>query len=328
MSKPKPRIAIVGLGLIGASMGMALREAGVASAVIGHDKDPEVGGRAKKLGAADKIQWNLISACENVDMVIVATPVGATKETLEAIGPHLRADCIVIDTGGVKAPVLQWADELLPEQVHFVGGNPIIRIPVDVGMGVDGARPDLFRNGVFCLVPLPRTNEKAVEQAAKLASILGAQPLFCDPLEHDGLLAAVDQLPSFLALALLDMVIHQPTWRELGKMAGSSFEGATRLAMTAPRASAELYLSNRDNILRWIDAFSASLVELREMLADEQAEELAQRISHAQGERDRWLQLSQEGQWAEGKQPELPPRPSVADTLFGTFWRKVPKRDS
>jgi prephenate dehydrogenase len=309
-------------------MGLALREAGVASAVIGHDKDPEVGGRAKKMGAVDKVKWNLISACENADMVILATPVGAMEETLETIGPHLRSDCIVLDTGGIKVPVLQWAEALLPEQIHFVGCNPIVRAPVGLGKGVEGARPDLFRGGVFCLMPLPRTKEKAVDQVVKLTSILGAQPLFCDPVEHDALLAAVDQLPSFLALALLETVIHEPAWRELRKMAGSSFGGATRLAVTDPSAAAEAFLSNRENILRWLDTFSVTLARLRSMLAEEQTEELAQRFREAQTEREKWLQLSQEGKWAEGNRAELPERPGVMDTLFGTFWRKVPKRDS
>lgn len=328
MSSQKPRIAIVGLGLIGASLGLALRETGAASAVIGHDKDPEVGSQAKKMEAVDKVQWNLISACESADMVIVATPVAAMEETFEVIGPHLRPDCVVLDMGGIKVPVLQWAEKYLPDQVHFIGCDPIVRAPVGVGKGPEGARPDLFRNGVFCLTPLPRANENAVDQVVKLASIVGAQTLFFDPVEHDALLAAVDQLPALLALSLLDTVIHEPAWRELRKLAGSSFDGATRLAVSDPSSLVALFLANRANILRWLDSFSDSLGELRAMLAEEQTEALTQRFSDAQTEREQWLQSRQEDQWSEAVRPEVLPRPNVMDTLFGTFWRKVPKRDS
>ena len=101
MSKPKPNITIVGLGLIGTSMGLALRQAGVASAVIGHDKDLAVANQARKREAVDKVDWNLISACEKADLVILAVPLDAIEPTLKAIGPYLRPGCVVIDTANL-----------------------------------------------------------------------------------------------------------------------------------------------------------------------------------------------------------------------------------
>ncbi len=327
MSKPKPRITIVGLGLIGGSMGMALREAEVASVIVGHDKELTVGKQAKKMGAVDQADWNLISACENSDLVILATPVGAIKPTLEAIAPYLKPYCVVIDTASLKAQVLDWADEVLPEQVFFVGTNPVLNVVVEGQGGLDAARSDLFQRGLFCLVPSVRADPAAVKLAADLVTILGARPLFLDAAEHDGLLAAVSHLPPLLGLALLEMTVGQPTWRELRKVAGSSFESSTQLPFTDAADYSEMCVSNRENILRWLDAFSASLASIRRMLAEEQSEELKQRFEEALKERGQWLQDRAEGRWEEDTGQVVPERVSLTENLLGTFWRRKPKRD-
>jgi prephenate dehydrogenase len=327
VSKPKPRITIVGLGLIGGSMGMALREAEIASVVVGHDKDLTVSKQAKKMGAVDQAEWNLISACENSDLVILATPVGAIRPTLEAMAQYLKPYCVVIDTASLKAQVLNWADEILPEQVFFVGSDPVLNMVVEGQGGLEAARPDLFQRGLFCLVPSVKADPAAVKLAVDLVTILGARPLFLDAVEHDGLLAAVSHLPPLLGLALLEMAIGQPTWRELRKVAGPSFESSTHLPFTDAAGYSEMCVSNRANILRWLDAFAASLASIRETLAEGQSEELKQRFEEALAERGRWLQDRAEGSWEEDAGPEVPERVGLTDNLLGTFWRRMPKRD-
>ena len=327
MSKPKPRITIVGLGLIGGSMGMALREADVASIVVGHDKELTIGKRAKKVGAVDQAEWNLISACEDSDLVILATPVGAIRPTLEAIAPYLKPYCVVIDTASLKAQVLDWADEILPEQVFFVGSNPVLNSVVEGQGGLDAARSDLFQRGLFCMVPSVKADPAAVKLAADLVTILGARPLFLDAAEHDGLLAAVSHLPPLLGLALLETAMGQPTWRELRKVAGSSFASSTQLPFTDAADYSEMCVSNRENILRWLDAFSASLASIRNILTAGQSEELKQRFEEALEERGKWLEDRAEGRWEEDTGQVIPERVSLTDNLLGTFWRRKPKRD-
>ena len=326
MDKPKPRVTIVGLGLIGGSIGLALRQAEVTSAVVGHDKDREAGNQAKKLGAVDRSEWNLVSACEESDLVILATPVGAIEDTLRAISPYLRPGCVVIDTATLKTPVLAWATEILPDTVHFVGGDPIVG-PASSGQGgLSAARADLFQKSLFCLVPSPRAEEGAVKLVTDLVWILGAQPLFVDATEHDGLRAAVEHLPAILALALLEMTTSQPTWRELRKVAGPSFEASTHLASADPAAYDELYAANRDNVLRWMDAFSASWASIRQALAENQFEELPKRFERALQERNKWLHDRAEGLWTDGPRTELPDKPSLLDTFLGGYWRKDRRR--
>jgi prephenate dehydrogenase len=232
-----------------------------------------------------------------------------------------------VDTAPLKKPVLAWADEILPEQVHFVGGNPILAPSEESQSGLEGARADLFRKGLFCLVPSPTADSAAVKLATDLVSILGAKPLYFDPVEHDGQLAFVEHLPLILGLALLQTATEQPTWRELRKVAGPAFRSSTDLAVGDPAAASELCLSNRENVARWIDALIASLASIRQSLIDNQAEELAGRFTIAKEERDRWLQDWASGEWYEGSRTEMPTRRSMMDNLFGTFWRRKPKRD-
>jgi prephenate dehydrogenase len=327
VSASKPRISIVGLGLIGGSIGLALRQAGVASTVIGHDRDRLANSEAKKLGAVDRVEWNLISACEGSDFIILATPAGAIEETLEVIGPYLRPGCVVMDTASLKRPVLAWAAQHLPDQVHFVGGDPILSATVSGQGGLEAARADLFRGGLFCLVPASTTDSDAVKLAADLVSLLGAKPLFLDAEEHDGLLAAVDHLPVLLALVMMETLVRQPAWRELRKVAGPAFEACTQLITPLSVADSDLFVLNRDNVVRWIDELSASLDSIRSVLIDQETEALVDRFLNAQEERQKWLADHASGERHEGPRTEMPPRMSLMDSLFGTFWRRKPKKD-
>jgi prephenate dehydrogenase len=233
-----------------------------------------------------------------------------------------------MDTASVKGPVMAWAAENLPDQVHFVGGDPILGAAAPGQGGVKTARADLFQRGVFCLVPSPRADSDSVKLAADLVTILGARPLFVDAAEHDGLLGAVEHLPFILALALLEAVTRQPTWRELRKLAGPAFETSTALVASNSVAHSELYLLNRENVLRWIDSLSASLASVREVLAGSQEGAFASRVEEAAQERHRWMVDRVEGQWHEGPRTEMPERPSMMDTFFGTFWRRKSREQS
>jgi prephenate dehydrogenase len=321
VSEQKPIVSIVGLGLVGASIGLSLRKAAVASQVIGHDKNPEASGQAKKAGAVDRTTWNLISACDKADLVILALPFDAVEATLRAIAPHLRAECVVVDTATQKAPVIQWANEILPESVHFVGLDPILPPDPTAGHSHAVPRPDLFQGGLICVVPSDRASPDAVRLAISLVAILGAKPLFCDAQEHDGLMALADQLPPVLALALLETAIHEPTWRELRKFAGAGFETATQPAASDPAALSALCRANRDNVLRWLDAFSAALGSIRDALAGDDATALTKLFDEAGRERNTWLQLRAKGEWEETARPDMP-KLNLLQPFIGGLWER------
>ena len=169
---PKPRITIVGLGLIGSSIGLALSREQRDFEIIGHDKSSAAAGQAKKLQAVDKTEWNLISACDGAGLVILALPLGAIRETMQAVAGELAEGAVVMDTASVKAPVQAWADELLPSNVPFVGTNPI------VGSDATGditARADLFEGRLWAICPSPSTDERGSEDRFRSGPAAGGR---------------------------------------------------------------------------------------------------------------------------------------------------------
>jgi prephenate dehydrogenase len=321
VTTPKPHISIVGLGLVGRSLGLALRQAEVASAVVGHDRDRQLSADAKSHGAVDRTEWNLISAVEKSDIVILSEPIDALAATMQAIGPYLRPGCVVMDTASLKGPVLAWAAEYLPEQVHFVGTDPILPF----GSSSEPARADLFQRSMFCVVPSATADEASVRLISDLVGILGAQPLFLDAAEHDGLLGGVEHLPRLLALALLEMAVQQPSWRELRRVAGPAFEAGTRLGEEDAAALSLLALSNRENLVRWLDSYSTVLIAVRQALAE--GEPLTARFQKAGEERQKWLADQAAGRWQEGPATEMPARTSLLDAFLGSSWRKRSRKE-
>jgi prephenate dehydrogenase len=261
-------------------------------------------------------------------VIILAIPTAGIEATLKAIAPYVRPGCVIVDTASLKVPVMAWAEEILPEEVHFVGMDPIIGETTALAGGLEAARADLFHNRLICLALTPKTEPSVVDLATNLVAILGAKPLFMDAAEHDGLMGAVDQLPSLLALTLLDTVVEQPAWRELRKMAGASFETGTNLTSNDPAAYSALFLSNRDNVLRWIDSFSASLASMRQTLAAGEQKPLTECFKTLIEERNRWLHDREQGVWETTAVGEMPPKPNVlADMFLGGLGRKRPKKE-
>jgi prephenate dehydrogenase len=314
----KPRIAIVGLGLIGGSIGLALRQTGNDYEVVGHDREPSVASQARKLGAVSKTEWNLISACEEADLIVIATPVMAIKETLTAIASYLKPGCLVTDTANIKGPVMAWAKEILPDTVNFVGGNPIISQEGSLPTGIEGARADLFQGGLYCLTPSPEAAPQAVELATDLVYLLGAKPFFLDAAEHDGLVASVDHLPFILSAALLETTIASPAWREMRKLAGDAFQSATHFSSGEVATYRDACLTNGENIVRWIDTCLAKLTELREVIAAQEAEKLEKTFDEVMSTRDRWLRDKAEGRWETAEEiPATSPQQGFLRRLIG-----------
>lgn len=310
----KPRITIIGLGFIGGSIGLALRQAQDDFEVVGHDREPQVAGQARKLGAVDRTDWNLISACEKADLIIIATPLMGVKQTLEAIAPYLKKGCLITDTASLKGPVLDWADQFLPPEVHFVGGNPIV---VTSSMGLETARDDLFAGNLYCLIPSPKAAPQAVQLATDLVHLLGARPYFLDAAEHDGLMAGVDQLPSILSITLLRTVTGSASWREMRRLAGSVFEKATCSGSNDPTTYRDACLLNRQNMVRWIDSYQADLNQLKEWLTTGDEEKLLEVFEEGLAARQKWLLAREEGHWDLEEMPELSPQTGFLKRFIG-----------
>lgn len=257
------QITIVGLGFIGVSMGLALRESGGGMWIIGHDREPSRARQARKMGAIDRAEWNLIRACEGADVVVLALPAEGLRDTLEAMAADLKPGCLVTDTATVKGAVLHWAEEWLPPQVAFVGGDPVIQSP---GQGLDDARADLFQGRLYCLTPGVNVPPAAVQQAADLVRLLGAEPYFLDAEEHDGLRAAVEHLPALLTALLLREVAHSPAPREMKRLRGQLLSQASALMSGEATTYRSLCLANASAISYWLRAMRRGLRELEQLV--------------------------------------------------------------
>ena len=311
----RPCITIVGTGLIGSSLGMAiLRSRGNEIDVLGHDIDPAQAGLAKRMGAVTKVDRNLISACAKADMLILATPARAIRETLELVANDLKAGCVVTDTASVKVPVLQWADELLPPEVSFIGGDPIL---FGDEAGIESARADLFTDRQYCITPSPRATEEAVRLVTDLIAMAGAIPHYIDPYEHDGLIGATEHLADIASVVLLRTLTTSGGWRDMRRMCGATFDRVTCFSSTDPLEYSGRALLNKENLLRWIDNLQAELSSFR-MLVEREDDQAIQVYYQTEMEnRLQWLQDQASQNW--GNMPEKTEIPTAGEFMSEMF---------
>lgn len=322
------QITIVGLGQIGASVGLALSEHTNIVYRVGHDRDLGIARRAEKAGALDKVMINLPSAVREADLVLLSLPMDQIRETLAIIAQDLKESAVVMDTGPVKEVVASWAGELLPEGRYYVGLTPVLN-PVylrAIDSGVDAAHPDLFRGGLMAIVSPLHTPSEAIKLAADLTRLLGAGPLFADPLEMDGLMAATHTLPQLMAAALLNATVDQPGWNEGRKVAGRSYTEATGAIMhpTSAETLKAAALLNRDNVIRVVDGLIASLQTIRNDIEGNQADALEDRLKRAREGQERWWKERQSASWTGEEAPavEMPKASDLFGRLLGMGGRR------
>lgn len=301
----RPTIAIIGLGLVGTSIGLALRrEKPDEFDIIGHDRNFGRARSVRKRGAVNKLDWNLINACEKADMVIIATPLEGVRETLEVTAGYLKEGCVVIDTASLKGQVMDWAKAHLPDSLSFIGSDPIISPD---SQGVEAATPDLFQGALWCLCPATNATPEAVKLVSDMIYLLGAKPYFLDPWEHDGLMAGVGHLPLVLSAALLRMTFGAEIWRELRKVIGASYEAVTSLPSNDARFYRDIFIHNRDNVLRWLDLYVEELRSFKELIATGDAEALTEAFDKAVDAHILWREQRKDGYPdIATERPELP----------------------
>jgi prephenate dehydrogenase len=324
------QLTIVGMGQIGASVGLALADQTEVIHRLGHDRDIRIARRAEKMGALDKVSINLPSAVEEADMVLLALPVDQIRETLEIVRDDLKEGAVVMDTGPVKQVVAAWVEELLPPGRFYVGLSPVLN-PVylhDIDYGPEAAHPDLFRDGLIGIVSPPGVPSDAIKLAADLTRLLGANPLFADPLEMDGLVAATHILPQLMAASLLNATIGQPGWQEGRKVAGRSYAEVTAPVMypTEPKTLTTAAMLNRENVMRVLDSLVASMNAIRNDLSTEDSETLEERLIRAREGRKVWLQGRMTADWA-AEEVSTVEAPTVSE-MFGRFIGRGRKKEN
>jgi prephenate dehydrogenase len=255
-------VAVLGVGLIGGSIGLATRRRADAQ-VCGYDPDERVRAKALQLGAIDRAASSVAEAVADADVVFVATPVGALGETVGEALAAAGADCVISDVGSTKRVLVAAGAD-----ARFIGGHPLAGAET---AGVEHAREDLFEDAVWYLTPATDSTAGVLyERLHRLLTGIGARPTAIDADTHDRLLATVSHLPHVLA----NLVVAQAA-STLGDAAqgrvpavGPSFRDATRVAGANSAIWTDIYMSNRDALVAAIDDFSARLAQVRANLQD------------------------------------------------------------
>ncbi|HEY5730025.1 MAG TPA: prephenate dehydrogenase/arogenate dehydrogenase family protein [Anaerolineales bacterium] len=295
------QITIIGLGQVGASIGLALKGRGANVTLVGHDKDNRAAKAAQDAGAVDTYKYNLPDSVRNAQIVILALPFAEVRETLEVIAPDLQERALVLDTALSKGTVAGWARELIPQGRFYIGLFPSIHPDRLHGIdyGVKAASVDLFEKGVTLITTPQGTPENVFKLATDFVALLGSTPLFMDTIEADGLLGKVQILPQLIAAALLDCTLDQPGWQESKKLAGRPYAAVTSgLAYHDDAISLrDASLENRENMVRLLNSYITSLINLRDEIEDQDRDALLMRLENSWNGRVRWVDERVKADW-------------------------------
>jgi prephenate dehydrogenase len=317
------QITIIGLGQIGASIGMALKDKKTSLRRVGFDKDLSAARAAETLGVVDQIK-GIPEAVREADIVLLCLPLGEMRATLQKIGLQLKENAILMDTAPLKSPMVEWIKATLPAGRFYIGLVPAVTMEALSGleMGFKAARPDLFKNTVMVVDAPPGTPFEVEQLAMNFVRLLDAKPMLADIAESDGLMTTVHLLPQLTSAALLNATIDQPGWAEARKLAGRPFVGVTGgLAYyDDPASLMDAALANRPVVIHALDMMMASLKGLRDDIEKGDEEGLKVRLGQAFDARERWLDERGAAEWLKegGEALELPELgEQILQTLFG-----------
>lgn len=280
----KTTVTIIGLGLMGGSLALALREAEGSTGplrIIGVGRNPATLEAALTARATDAGTTDLAEGVRQADIVVLAAPVRAILRQIPEVGRHARPGALVLDLGSTKAQICAALAEL-PDGLQPVGGHPMCG--KEVG-GFAAAEAGLYRGKTFVLCPLPRTAPDALDRAAALVTAIGARPVIADPAAHDRAAAAISHLPYAAAVALVNAVAAAGdplAWQ----LAASGFRDTTRLAASDVDMMLDILLTNRPAVLEWLGELQGQLADLKLALITGDEAALRAQLAAAQARRE------------------------------------------
>jgi prephenate dehydrogenase len=298
------RVAVLGVGLIGGSIGLAARECLDDAEVVGFGRSPERLERARELGAIDRVAGSLAQALEGASACFCCAPVGALGVQVAAALDAAGEDCVVTDVGSIKGGVVDVADD-----PRFVGGHPIAGAET---AGVEHARAELFQGATWYLTPTSATSGVLFERLHRLVAALGARPVAIDAESHDRLLATVSHLPHVLANALVTEAAGALGEEDAAlPRVGPSFRDATRVAGANSAIWTDIYVANREAIAAEIDAVVERLHEAAALLRAGDAGAVTAWNERAAEARRRLLEADLAGGVVHELRTTVPNRPGI-----------------
>ncbi len=253
------RVTIIGLGLIGGSLGLAIREKRLAERIIGVSRRPSTIRKAKAIKAVHATTLDIKKGVEGSDLIILAAPVLTIIKLAERISNCLKKGAIVIDAGSTKRHIVSKIESLLPQGVSFIGSHPIAGSEKS---GVGFADKDLFKGAYCILTKTERTNKKALNKIKRFWSRLGIKVEIMSPYAHDKVISRLSHLPHVTSVALANTCFKKDL-----RLTGGGFKDTTRIASGRPELWKDILVTNRSNILRDIKAHKRELSLISSALA-------------------------------------------------------------
>jgi prephenate dehydrogenase len=280
------KLVIFGVGLIGGSVALALKQAGLNTHIVGVGRSPHSLDEALSLNIIDSAESDIAIALKDADMVLIAAPVAQTTAILQNIQPHITPQMVITDAGSTKSDVLANAQVVLGAQFsQFVGGHPIAGAEKS---GASAAKADLYIQKNVIITPTAQTNAEATLAVQQLWQSCGAVVSEMSAATHDGIFAAVSHLPHLLAFALVDDLASRANAKQLFSFAASGFRDFTRIAGSHPEMWRDISLANRAALLDEISAFQTELSTLKQLLENADGAGLEALFERASDARKQW----------------------------------------
>jgi prephenate dehydrogenase len=280
-------VCIVGLGLIGGSLGMAIKKK-KAGRVFGLTRDPEKMKLAVKLKAVDYASTNIKGLVQESDIIFICYPIHLIVPEIEKIIKFVKPGTIITDVGSSKRLIVEQAEKLMPKGVFFVGGHPMAGKEV---IGLENAEADLLNDKNYILTKTPKTDAKALNTLKVLLTKIGVEVSVLDPASHDKIVAGISHMPLAVAASLVNTAATAGAMSDqLAKYASSGFRDSTRIASGDPELGTDMFITNKKEVLNSIASFKKSLAEIEKVIKAGDFSLIANKLSHIKAFRDSMFQ--------------------------------------
>jgi len=275
------KIAIIGVGLIGGSLGLAIREKGLAREVVGVTRHRGSLKKAKSIGAIDRGTLDPLEAAKGADLVVIATPISQISGLVKKLAGSLKSGCIITDVGSAKSKVVGQAERVLPKGIYFVGGHPMAG---SEKKGVGSASANLFDDSICFLTRTRRTNPRALKIVRNIWTRVGARVEVVSPRLHDRIVATVSHLPHLAAFNLASAVSSSNL-----RYAAGGFRDTTRIASSDPVIWRDIYLANSKEVAKALDRFIRSLKKTKALILAHEGQKLLKVLKGSKVKRNGYL---------------------------------------
>ncbi|MDH5639039.1 MAG: prephenate dehydrogenase/arogenate dehydrogenase family protein [Nitrospinota bacterium] len=269
------RVAIAGVGLIGGSLALAGKQAGIFDTVIGSGRGKANLDVAMRLSIVDEVTFDLAEAARGADLFFVSTPVESISWVIQRVAKHLPDGCVITDGGSVKGAIVSELERELPDRLHFVGGHPVAGTEKT---GASAAFAELFHNHYTVLTPTEKTNKEALAKVKAMWEAAGSIVVTMSPEEHDNTMAVISHMPHLAAFALMETVAWADQDGGMRRFAAGGLKDTTRIAASDPVMWRDIFSMNKKALLDSLSRYQQSLDGFRQSIEAGDFDEIAGRI--------------------------------------------------